>query len=636
MGWKVLDGGGSRIVDGKVVLVFWGDAWTHGAVDPQPYIAACRSILTGPYLDAVDQYGAGPVSYETAVFVSGIATHQIDTDEGRRRVFAGKDSDHMLQTRLVGAGAPFASAADPAERLYVVLIPPGIDIAGNYTLDAPSGKWRRTGNDGGWHGALRIRGRRTPVAHITTGSIDRSTDIFSHELVEAVTNSWVRPHAIQLADDGGHATELEEVADVCGAFASRLSGVLVTSYWSARDDRCIVPTLAEWNQLERPGALLAGSLRLVSRRGQLFLLGLHAAPGSSAAALWFLIQDRAPGGIDVSLDDWWTDPDPPEWLFPFTDSGGTPFSSTAGWLSYAVAVNDDGALRVYAIAADGGLWQNGETVSPFGGGIWRGWSGWTLVDDLGGAGWAVEAGVDRSGRAVVCAGMKTRPGILRFVQRQPSSREFLPPEPLDFDALPHGLRLIANADGRLEIFALEQRISPSGAYGVLRHQWELDAPVGAWAPAAYDLALSAPSAPIGHRGPDDLDNPVLAGRRRKGPVVAMATSHNKGWWSVQEASAAWGGFSSMGKIRISEMACANQRDGKLVLAVTDEHGDVWTAIEKPKRPGFTDWTPIGCPGRAGQVCAALDRHYRIDLVAQLSDGSIWHSRQQHPDHAWVP
>src|SRR5207237_5113944 len=116
---------------------------------------------------------------------------------------------------------------------------------------------------------------------------------------------------------------------------------------------------------------------------------------------------------------------------------------------------------------------------------------------------------DRSGRTVVFAGMRTQPGVLRFVQQQPNSRQFNPPQPMDFDASPSGPMVARNTDGRLEFFALEMRMRPAGAYIVMRHQWEQ--PNGSWA-AAADLDLRPPNAPIGQHPPYSLDPPVLAGR----------------------------------------------------------------------------------------------------------------------------
>jgi hypothetical protein len=628
---RAKDDGGSKIRDGKVVLVFWGDEWTNGSTDPKPYIAAVKSILSGPYLSGVDQYGAGPMSYETEVFIGGMPSKTLNTATGAVRVVAGGDSDWMLENRLKTSGAPFSSSADPTERFYSVMIPPGYDLDGNWKLDPATNLWVANPNTGGWHGALPIDGPMRPFCVCLTGSVDGGTFVFTHELVEAMSSSRVNGVGIFVEGDEGDSGG--EIGDVCFPQGGRLNGVWVSEYWSEHDKKCIVPSLADWQPIAPAALLTPGSLSLIRRAEQLLLFGLHLSEGGKTAELVFTMTNWQPNRIEATLDGWWTET-PPQWMGLFTETGGSPFHSYDGSLSYAPAVNEDGAVRVYAIHSDGGLWQNGETVSPLSSGVWRGWSGWELIDDLGGQGWGVNAATDRSGRTVVFASIRTQPGVLRFVQQQPNSRQFNPPQPMDFDASPSGTTVARNVDGRLEFFALEMRMRPaSGAYFTMRHQWEQ--PNGSWA-AAADLDLRPPNAPLGHRHPDSLDLPVLAGLLKDGRMVVFAgdANDNKGWCATQSANPAWDGFDSIGTRLTYNLTCANQADGQLVLATTDEASQVWTAIERPKR-GWRDWTALGAPGAAGQLLSALDRHDRIDLLAQLWDGSVVHARQQHPNNPWI-
>jgi hypothetical protein len=608
------------------VLVFWGDQWKNGTSDSRPYIDGVKAVLSSPFLEAAAQYGAGPMSYETEVYVTPIVSHFINTANGPQEVFKGADSDQMLETKLVGTGAPFPSPTDPAERLYVVMIPPGIDGDGNYTFDPVSQLWKATPNTGGWHGALSINGQWRPIAVVMTWSVDNATIVFSHELVEACTDSRVNGVGIYLQDDREDGAG--EVADPCG-YAGRLNGAAVTSYWSQDDGACVVPTLATWQRLADPG-LSAESVRLVRRRDQLILFALRPDEGLRNATLLVLLQDDPLR--DDTIDDWWTEARPPEWL-AFFPVPGVPILGYANYTSYAVGINQDLSIRVYVITKNGQLWQNGETVSPYSSGTWRGWSGWKMVDDLGGMGSGIEAATDRLGRTVLFVSMKTQPGLLRFAQEQPNSRQFLPPEPMDFEAIAWGTTAATNQDGRLEVFALQVRYAKTGANIVLRHQWERSA-VGSWEAAGADLDLWPPDASVGHRVPTSLDGPVAAGRRKDGRIVVLATDHNRGWHSLQSGNPGWSGFSSIRKVWSYAFAPANQRDHLLTLAVADEKGDVWTAIEG-STGGWRAWTPIGGPGNVDHLCGVLDRHMRIDLIAQQGDGSIWHSRQTHPDHAWI-
>jgi hypothetical protein len=628
--WQVVDMGTSKIVDGRVVVVFWGDEWTNGKVDPDPYIGGFKGLVDSHYLDAAAQYGAGPMSYETELFFKPAVTRTIPTLNGPQRVFSGSDSDNLLLTKIPGSGF-LPSASDPAERLYVVVVPPGVDVDSNWTLDAAGVLWEKTGSTGGWHGAIVINGQRRPVATITSGSVDFTTSIFSHELVEAVTDSYVRNEysggGIRLRDP--KVDDFPEVADVCG-IGGRINGAQVSAYWSAEEGACVVPTLATWTRIAAPG-LNPGSVRLVRRRTQLICFALWPDEGAKNSTLLFMLQNDPLH--DDSNDDWWTETTAPEWL-TFTQVPGVPIPATAGSGSYAVGINSDDAMRVYVITANGQLWQNGETVSPYGPGIWRGWSGWQMIDDLGGHGWGIDAASDRQGRTNLFVSMKTEPGVLRFVQEQPNSRNFLAPQPMSFDAFPNSVQAATNHDGRLEVFGLELRMRPTGSYLTLKHVWE-DAS-GNWS-GGGDLDLWPAGTPLGRRHPDSLQPPVAHGRRKDGRIVVSATESHRGWYSLQTGVPEWGGFSQIRKADVLATAFASQRDEQLVIATVDGNRNVWTAIEAPSG-SWRAWTNTGSPGSPISpqfLRAALDRHMRIDLLAQLYDGSVWHARQRHPDHAWT-
>lgn len=61
--------------------------------------------------------------------------------------------------------------------------------------------------------------------------------IFSHELVEACTD----PEGDGIQVNPPSSSNWHEIGDVCSSAAS-LNGVMVQSYWSQRDQACIIPT----------------------------------------------------------------------------------------------------------------------------------------------------------------------------------------------------------------------------------------------------------------------------------------------------------------------------------------------------------------------------------------------------------
>src|SRR5262249_46335011 len=77
---------------------------------------------------------------------------------------------------------------------------------------------------------------------INNGPLDTLTTIFSHELIEAVTDP--EGTAIQVNPrNSGPGGSWNEISDgEAMNYAYRLNGSLVQSYWSQRDGRFVVPT----------------------------------------------------------------------------------------------------------------------------------------------------------------------------------------------------------------------------------------------------------------------------------------------------------------------------------------------------------------------------------------------------------
>jgi hypothetical protein len=74
---------------------------------------------------------------------------------------------------------------------------------------------------------------------LTSGGMDETTKIFSHELVEAMTD----PDGVSgWRQDPDTDPEEGEIGDVCTQYSGRLDGVAVQSYWSNWMHRCVIPT----------------------------------------------------------------------------------------------------------------------------------------------------------------------------------------------------------------------------------------------------------------------------------------------------------------------------------------------------------------------------------------------------------
>jgi hypothetical protein len=221
----------------KVYLIFWGTAWL-ATPRPVPYSAdiinAVSSILNGPYLSKVDQYDvrlhyghpsqrgrlAGTTIVSSAV---GPSTSQSPADPPnpfQDSAVAG------LVTNLI-ANRTLPSPDDEPSALYVVIMPKGVSSGTGFA---------------GEHITRSISGNsnQAHIAWVTNnGTLSSVTTIFSHELVESVTD----PEGTTVTGVPGTCTQSGwcEIGDICNT-TGVVNGVVVQSYWSDEDQACVVPT----------------------------------------------------------------------------------------------------------------------------------------------------------------------------------------------------------------------------------------------------------------------------------------------------------------------------------------------------------------------------------------------------------
>jgi hypothetical protein len=236
---KFADNPGPVISSVEVYLVFWGTSWL-ATPRPVPYsadiILAVSSLLNSPYLAKVDQYD-GRLHY-------GDSSHR------------GKLASPTFVTSPVGPTGSYQSPADPPTsftdnnvaslitNLIAVNTLPKPDDNPNalYVVIMPTGVSNPTSGFAGEHFTRAIAGN-TNQAHIAwvtnNGSLSSVTTIFSHELVESVTD----PEGSAVTGVPGTCSQGGwcEIGDVCST-TGVLNGVVVQSYWSDEDQACVVPT----------------------------------------------------------------------------------------------------------------------------------------------------------------------------------------------------------------------------------------------------------------------------------------------------------------------------------------------------------------------------------------------------------
>ena len=222
---SVQDGGGPELTDAHVSLIFWGTAWGNAATSPTAGAveAALRSIVDGPWATQLDQYhGIGRAAIDQVVLATGS-----DAPAG----FVESDIRSFVDARI-DAGDVFAPVAAD-ERLYTVILPTGHSST-DTTFVGRHQNYTRSDGAGVYYAWV------TNDATLTGGnSIPK---VFSHELCEALSDPKVStgPTGITLNGNG------DEIGDVCNGTWSIVDGHAEEAYWSAVDNRCVLP---RWSQL---------------------------------------------------------------------------------------------------------------------------------------------------------------------------------------------------------------------------------------------------------------------------------------------------------------------------------------------------------------------------------------------------
>jgi hypothetical protein len=217
------DGGGVIIPNVRLYLVFWGPAWLATTATPSvgQVTDAVDNILIGPYMNSLSQYrGIGSGFLQASIVVSEAVATAPATPPNN---FQDSDVQNLLTQVIYAAMLPGPQI--DSNLLYIVIFPPGparAGVAGEHTYFDLNG----TNLHYGW------------VAN--GGTLASVTSVFSHELVESVTDP--EGDAFTLTGTGCPATGWCEIGDVCNGNNAIINGVTVQRYWSNVDQACVVPT----------------------------------------------------------------------------------------------------------------------------------------------------------------------------------------------------------------------------------------------------------------------------------------------------------------------------------------------------------------------------------------------------------
>jgi hypothetical protein len=230
---NLTNNGGAIGTADPVQLIFWGSAWNQSSTNPSAgaIIAAVQTILKGPYMSGLRQYGVKRCSFGDAVVV---------TAPGPPSSFDDGDVQDLIILLIESNDFP-----PPVEErnLFCVFMPPGT----TYSPGGVRGSHSATGGD--FAGIAWL-------AWIGNNTLSQITSTFCHELAEMCSD----PEGDAWTVDG-QRSPTNEIGDVCNLLDAPLSGVNVESYWSIFDNACLIPSA--WS-LRRT---LAGAGKRLNGRG---------------------------------------------------------------------------------------------------------------------------------------------------------------------------------------------------------------------------------------------------------------------------------------------------------------------------------------------------------------------------------
>ena len=288
--------------------------------------------------------------------------------------------------------------------------------------------------------------------------------------------------------------------------------------------------------------------------------------------------------------------------------GGTP----------AVGRNADTRLEVFS----GGEGQNGTELWH----LWQtapngGWSAWASLgappgEFLG----AVEVNANADGRleAFTRVGLMSSGVIWHIWQTAPNAGwggwDNLGAPPAGIPA--HFLKVAQNADGRLELFTMND--------AGLSHIWQTT-PNGGW--SAWDN--------LGKPGTTQVIS-LAVGRNADGRLEAFCGALDGALWHLWQTApnGGWSGWASLGAppgATLASPAVARAANGHLtVFAMASQHA-LWSIHQDPaSATDWSAWLDLGAPAGVAsldQPVAALNSDGRLDLYALEINGALWHIRQ---------
>jgi hypothetical protein len=216
---KFTDNAGPVIQIPRVIVLYWGAAWT-AVPAPVPTSAAItssiRAMLASAYMTGLAEY--------RQVGRGHLVASAVHTATSPANGFTDANVANFVAARIADGTVPGLDQFN--QNVYVVVMPTGVNSSntsfiGEHTYYTDAG------------------GNRVRFAWITNnGSMASITSIISHEIAEAATD----PEGSAILGVAGTCSQGGwcEISDICSFTAVR-NGVTVQSFWSDAASACVVP-----------------------------------------------------------------------------------------------------------------------------------------------------------------------------------------------------------------------------------------------------------------------------------------------------------------------------------------------------------------------------------------------------------
>ena len=226
---------GQSIVNGGFILpyvninlIFWGSEWAapNPPVTSNSIVAAVNNIRSGTYLHGLRQYGFINAWVKRVLVIASDPPNPFTTTNVRDFVYGLIDDETLPEPDEEGF----------IHELHTVFTPSNIA----FTQPNPANPINGFHSNTAWndYDLGDIDNSDYYYAWIqNNGTLNGITQVFSHELAEAITDP--AGSGIQLVP--ANPTSWNEIGDIC-ASSALLNGVNVQSYWSQADQACIIPT----------------------------------------------------------------------------------------------------------------------------------------------------------------------------------------------------------------------------------------------------------------------------------------------------------------------------------------------------------------------------------------------------------